>query len=408
MWFCIPAIKGLFQKNRTTEFRILRNGIILYNINKNFLRKLSIHQMLQKKSCYYLFVFLVFTNLGISQKPIDDQKVILITLDGLRWKELFFGADSLLVKNKKYVKNPEKLCDWFWSATPQERRSALMPFIWGQVIKMGQIHGNRKLGSKVNLTNGMWFSYPGYNEILTGRADDKNIYSNDKIPNPNETVLEQFAKAYGTTKVAAFGSWDVFDAIVNQERSGIYTNCGFEPSTDFPLTPQEELLNELQRQIPSPWGTVRLDGFTHQFAKAYLEKHQPDLIYIAYGETDDFAHGGDYGSYLKSTKNTDAMIEDLWNYTQKSEYYRGKTTFIITTDHGRGTHPIDSWRSHGTKIKGSDQTWILLFGKGVAPLGEVNREGQLYNHQIAATVRMLLGLPQKEDQAYGRPFALTP
>jgi hypothetical protein len=281
---------------------------------------------------------------------------------------------------------------------------ALLPFVWGEVAQMGQLYGNRNRGSKVNLTNGMWFSYPGYNEILTGRADDQNINSNAKIPNPNETVLEQFAKVYGKKQVVAFGSWDVFDAIVNEERSGVYTNCGFEPSTDFPLTPQEELLNELQRQIPSPWGTVRLDGFTHQYAKAYLDKHQPDLIYIAYGETDDFAHNGNYESYIKSTKNTDALIQDLWNYTQQSDYYRDKTTFIISTDHGRGTDPIDSWKSHGKKIKGSDQTWIIVFGKGVKPLGEVVDGDQLFTHQLAPTVRMLFNLPQKEQKGYGLPL----
>ena len=366
------------------------------------------HQMLQKRISDYLIVFILFTHICLSQSHIDENKVFLITLDGLRWQELFSGADSLLVKNKKYVKHPDKLYKWTWGATAQERRLALMPFIWNHVIKMGQIHGNRRLGSKVNLTNEMWFSYPGYNEILTGRADDKNIYSNDKIPNPNETVLEQFAKRHGASRVAAFGSWDVFDAIVNQERSGIYTNCGFEPSTDFPLTPEEELLNELQRQIPSPWGSVRLDGFTHQFAKAYLEKHRPDFIYISYGETDDFAHNGDYESYLKSAKNTDSLIEDLWNYTQKSDYYSGKTIFIITTDHGRGTDPIDTWRNHGKKIIGSDQTWFIVFGKGIVPMGELKREGQIYTNQIAATVRMLLGLPQKKGQAFGRPIALTP
>jgi len=355
-----------------------------------------------------LIGFLSMISFGFSQQIKGDQKVFLITLDGLRWQELFSGADSLLVRNEKYVKHPEALYEWTWGATPQERRLALMPFVWQKVVKMGQIYGNRNLGNQVNLTNGMWFSYPGYNEILTGRADDKNIDSNAKTPNPNETVLEQFAIVRGASKVAAFGSWDVFDAIVNQARSGVYTNSGFEPSTDFPLSPKEKLINELQQQIPSPWSSVRLDGFTHQYAKAYLEKHQPDLIYIAYGETDDFAHNGDYESYLKSTKNTDALLEDLWNFTQQSDHYRGKTTFIITTDHGRGTDPLDSWRSHGIKIKGSDQTWIIIFGKGVVPLGEVTRENQLYNHQIAPTVRKLLELPQKEGEGYGHPIQFNP
>ena len=143
--------------------------------------------------------------MSFSQSKISDQKVFLITLDGLRWQELFLGADSLLVKNKNYVKQPEKLYNWAWREKPKDRRLALMPFIWNEVIEMGQIFGNRNLGSKVNLSNGMWFSYPGYNEILTGKADDQNIFSNDKIPNPNETILEQFAKTYDPVKVAAFG-----------------------------------------------------------------------------------------------------------------------------------------------------------------------------------------------------------
>jgi bisphosphoglycerate-independent phosphoglycerate mutase (AlkP superfamily) len=131
------------------------------------------------------------------------------------------------------------------------------------------------------------------------------------------------------------------------------------------------------------------------------------LTYIAYGETDDFAHNGDYESYLKSTKNTDALIEDLWNYTQQSSHYRGKTTFIISTDHGRGTVPIDSWRSHGKKINGSDQTWIIVFGKGVKTLGEVASEGQLFTHQLAPTVRLLFDLPQKQEKGFGLPMLLN-
>ena len=62
--------------------------------------------------------------------------------------------------------------------------------------------------------------------------------------------------------------------------------------------------------------------------------------------------------------------------------HKGKTTFIITTDHGRGTKPIDSWRGHGVDVKGSDQTWIIIFGKGVSPKGEVSKKGQLFNNQI--------------------------
>ena len=358
-----------------------------------------------KPSIYSFFILVFFSFWGNAQ---TDQKVFLITLDGYRWQELFSGADSLLIQNRDYVDNPEALYREFWRPSAAERREALNPFIWNKVVKMGQIHGNRTLGSKVNLTNYMWFSYPGYNEILTGRADDERISSNDMQPNPNITVLEQFAQETSRTdKVAAFGSWDVFDFIVNEQRSGVYTNSGFDLSTDYPLSNDEQLLNELQPVIPSPWGSVRLDGFTHQYAKAYLKKRHPDLIYISYGETDDFAHDGDYAAYLKSAHNTDKLIEDLWDFVQNDPYYKGATTFIITTDHGRGTDPLDTWKGHGTQIKGADQTWLILFGKQVDPLGEIDGDVQLYTNQVTPTVRQLLGLPQLVGKGYGSPLELN-
>jgi hypothetical protein len=358
-----------------------------------------------KLSIYTFFALISFSFLGNAQ---TEHKVFLITLDGYRWQELFSGADSLLITNGDYVDNPEALQREFWRPSATERRAVLNPFIWNKVAKMGQIHGNRTRGSKVNLTNYMWFSYPGYNEILTGRADDERISSNAKQPNPNITLLEQFAQERGNAKkVAAFGSWDVFDFIVNEQRSGVYTNSGFDLSTDYPLSINEQLLNELQPVIPSPWGSVRLDGFTHQYAKAYLRKHHPDLIFISYGETDDFAHDGDYAAYLKSAHNTDKLIEDLWNFVQNDAYYKNNTTFIITTDHGRGTVPLDTWKGHGTSIKGADQTWFILFGNQVKPIGEINGDLQLYTNQVAPTVRQLLGLSQLVGKGYGSPIELN-
>ena len=361
------------------------------------------------KSNYYkvifLIIFLIFNDGSVnSQENSIDQRVFLITIDGLRWQEVFNGADSLLIRDRKFSNQPRELSEVFWRENYYERRKVLLPFIWNTVSKIGQIHGNRTLGSKVNLTNKLVFSYPGYNEILTGRADDKNITSNSKIPNDNITVLEDFAMKYTKNKVAAFASWDVFDFIINEERSGVYTNCGFEPSYNLPLTNQEILINELQSQTPSPWVNVRLDGFTHQFAKEFIRKNKPDLIYIAYGETDDFAHGGDYSSYLKSSLNTDNLIEDLWNYTQEDEYYKDKTTFIITTDHGRGTIPLDSWTGHGANISGADQTWIIAFGKGVTAKGEIDYDSQFFSNQIAPYIRQIMNIKQKKEEGYGIPI----
>ena len=270
---------------------------------------------------------------------------------------------------------------------------------------MGQIHGNRPLGSKVNLTNTMWFSYPGYNEILTGSADDVRITSNAKKDNPNKTILEQYNNTpEGKGKVAAFGSWDVFPYIINEERSGVPVNAGFEVATNN-LNEREEFLNELQGQIPSPWGSVRLDAFTHHYALEHMKKEHPKFVYISYGETDDFAHDGDYQAYLKSAHNTDTLIKQLWEFTQQDEFYKNQTVFLISTDHGRGTEPLDTWRSHGSKVEGADQVWLVAFGKNVRPLGEVKQQEQLYSNQIAPTTAQMLGMSIAKE-AKGQPIKL--
>lgn len=323
----------------------------------------------------------------------ETEYVFIITFDGLRWQELFQGADSLLIDDSGYVDSPEALTKRFWHSDQLERRKLLMPFFWEVIAKEGQLYGNRKYGNNVDCSNQMWFSYPGYSEILCGFADDERINSNSKIPNPNVTVLE-FLNIQPSLngKVAAFGSWDVFPFIINEERSGVPVNAGFEDAKGSKLSEREILLNELQKEIRSPWGSVRLDPFTHHYALEYVKKHKPRVLYIAYGETDDFAHDGRYDEYLHSAHQTDKYIRSLWEYVQSSRTYKDKTTFIITTDHGRGTKPKSTWKSHGTSIEGAEEIWFAVIGPDTPAVGEIKTQGQFYQNQVASTAAAFLGL----------------
>jgi hypothetical protein len=88
-----------------------------------------------------------------------------------------------------------------------------MPFLWGEVLKKGQIHGNRDKGSMVNVSNPYWFSYPGYSELTTGQVDTA-VNSNEYKPNPNTNFFEYLntLPSY-KNKVVAFGAWGAFDRI---------------------------------------------------------------------------------------------------------------------------------------------------------------------------------------------------
>lgn len=344
----------------------------------------------------FAFLF-VFISGASAQKEKQTEYLFLITLDGLRWQEMFAGAVDSMMNDLTFVKDSSRMQRLFDAPTAKERRKKLLPFFWETIAEEGQLYGNRWEGNKVNCSNIFWFSYPGYNEILTGYSDPR-IKSNDKLPNPNETVLEWVNKQPGfENRVAAFGSWDVFPYIINEERSGVPVNAGFELAKGNDLTPKEVWLNELQPQLPEPWYSVRNDAFTHGYALEYLKKYHPRLLYISYGETDDFAHDGEYDHYLMSARQTSDWIAELWDFAQNDPVYQGKTTFLITTDHGRGDSPKAGWKSHGKIYRGSDAIWMAVIGPDTPALGEVKTNAQNWQRQVAKTAATFLGLDYEND-----------
>ena len=285
----------------------------------------------------------------------------------------------------------------FWATTIDDRRKKLLPFFWSAIVSHGQLHGNRNLGSKVNVKNPYWFSYPGYNEIFTGYPDT-TVNSNDKNLNKNTTILEFLNKQPGYTgKIAAFTSWDCFGAIFNEPRANFFVSSGID-SLPF-KTASFKLLNEMQQMSPLPMGSdVRPDHLTYFIAREYVEEYKPKVLYIAFDETDDYAHGGRYDQYLNMAHMEDKWIGDLWNMIQQMPEYMNKTTLLILCDHGRGDKVKKEWTSHGEKIEGSDQIWLGALGAGIEPRGEIQTDEQLYQAQVAQTIARLLGYNFKANQ----------
>lgn len=348
-----------------------------------------------KKLSIIILVFFTFP--GYSQQKQKTENVILITLDGFRWQEMFNGADSSFMKQQKHLKDGDIKAK-FWRDDLTDRRRALLPFFWNVVSKEGQLYGNRELGCKVNVSNNQLFSYPGYNEILTGKADNERINSNDKIYNPNTNVLEFLnGKPAFKGKVAAFTSWDVFPYIINDKRSGVFVSTGVKEIESKDLTEREKVLNQLVTSVPNPLGDVRLDAFTFYYGLEYIKKNKPRVVYYAFDETDDFAHAGEYAAYLNSAHYTDRFIGELWDYLQSDTFYKNKTTMIITVDHGRGNNAED-WKHHGQKIPIADQIWMAVIGPDSKPMGEVKGEYQLYQNQVAKTLARFLGENYETEQ----------
>ncbi|HEX6943403.1 MAG TPA: hypothetical protein VF128_10785 [Gemmatimonadaceae bacterium] len=280
----------------------------------------------------------------VSEGANDDQNVILVVSDGLRWQEVFTGADSAILFGEPAMPggNAEATRRKFWRATAAERRAVLMPFVWGTIAREGQLFGNRELSSRVEVTNDMKFSYPGYNEMLVG-APDPRIDRNDFGPNPNVTVFEWLNGHDGFRgRVAAFGTWDVFRDIFNVGRSRLQVHT-------FGAKPHDEVVQA---------AVLR-----------YMKKARPRAMFVGYAETDDWGHEGRYDRFLDAAHAVDAHMAQLWAAAQAHPQYRGKTTLIFTADHGRGRGASD-WKHHNSDVPGSEETFIIAIGPHLERTGE--------------------------------------
>ena len=327
-----------------------------------------------------------------AQSPLRTRNVVLIVSDGLRWQEIFTGADpTLLNESHGGIWDKEQdLRREFWRDDPLERRRALFPFLWNTVAVRGQIFGNQAQGSVARVTNGLAFSYPGYNEMLTGHPDPK-IDSNEFGPNPNVSVFEwlnTLPDLHG--KVSVFATWAVFKDIFNVARSHLPLQVGWDPPYQGELSERQALLNRLYQT------TTRLDDedVYNAFQQVPLldsfAKQQPQVLFVGYGETDNWAHAGRYDLVLHSAHLFDRFVQELWERLQALPAYRDRTTFIITTDHGRGSGPTE-WKEHGVEQKGSENIWIAVLGPDTPALGERRHIDEVHQAQIAATVAALLG-----------------
>lgn len=339
-------------------------------------------------------------------RPLKTRNVIFVMTDGLRWEEVFRGAERMLLsRNPGGVSdvNLQSLKRQYDRPTVEARREALFPFLWKTVAAEGQLFGNQDKGSVVRITNGHYFSYPGYSETLCGFADPW-ADSNAKRLNPNRTVLEWlYRKPRFEGKIAAFGAWDVFPYIFNRERCGFYINAGYEPMLEGEITPKVELLNELKNEVPRHWPGEPFDALTFHTAREYFRLHEPRVFYLSMGESDEWAHEGRYDEYLMSAHRIDGYVENLWRMVQSNPHYRDQTTLIYSPDHGRG-HGATGWKSHSDKYPGSENIWIAVIGPDTPPLGERSHTPPLAQNQIAATLARLLG----EDYCAAIPKAGKP
>lgn len=332
--------------------------------------------------------------ISLGDVNLNIKRVVLLTVDGVRWQEVFSGLDPQLLESKLYSADEKGLRQKFWHDDHKQRRTRLMPFFWNTIANKGAFIGDRHLESKMEVSNAFWFSFPCYNEMLTG-APDPQIASNTPGPNPNISVLELInSQSAFRDKVWVYAAWDAFTEILNVERSGLKVSTGPLSETLDTLTPEQKLLDRVERCTSPLWPSVRQDVHVHMQLMDRVLTGNWRVLYAAYGATDDFGHDGSYDRYIHAINFFDKYVEEVWEAVND-----GSTTLLLTTDHGRGSDPIDSWRDHmsgmfghGTSkvqpneltISGSQHIWLAALGPDIPRRGLIR--GDFTQAQVAATI----------------------
>jgi hypothetical protein len=196
--------------------------------------------------------------------------------------------------------------------------------------------------------------------------------------------------------VAIYGNWANFRDIFNQPRSHLIIQAGWQlparsgdPSKDALLKRLYETTTQFDEEDVG-------NSYLQVSLLDYVRSAHPKVLFVGYGETDNWAHQGRYDLVLESAHRTDGFIKELWDTMQSLPQYQGKTTFIITCDHGRGSGPVE-WKEHGVEEKGSENVWMAFIGPDTPALGERKQTTPVVQAQIAATVAALVGRDYRKD-----------
>jgi hypothetical protein len=344
--------------------------------------------------------------------PRAEHNLVLVTFDGVRVEEMFGGLDAAVLegvlREKGRSLRDSATYHRFRAPTREERRLRLLPFFWGVLMRShGSIAGDRDRGSHVRVANAHRLSYPGYAEMLTGDVQDDVIRDNEPRRNPHPSVLETLARELRLRpeQAAVFASWDTMGLVVESAPGRLFVNAGPVPYAHH--DPLVRRLSELQFDTPTPWERVRPDAYTFEFALTHLRTHRPRVLYIALDETDDLAHDGRYEAVLEALHRYDRWLARLWEQLQADPFYRGRTSLVVSVDHGRGRTPQD-WRHHGAGIAGSEDVWLAVAGPDTARRGDAAGPESRAHGELAGTLAGLMGVDLRaaaSARAAARPYA---
>jgi hypothetical protein len=152
---------------------------------------------------------------------------------------------------------------------------------------------------------------------------------------------------------------------------------------------------------PEEYTWDETDSLTVDALMEVLDTDHPSLVFVNLQAVDDAGHSGCHNHYGESIRLADRAVERIWERIESDSLYQGKTTLIVTTDHGRHDPDKGGIRGHGGICNGCQHVMFLILGPDTPAEMEITR--RTYQVDIAPTIGKLLGFntPFSRGQVLG-------
>lgn len=329
-------------------------------------------------------------------KPMSasPDHVVVIAIDGVRWQEVFRGVDPRLAGTPNAL-NSEK--------DPSET----VPTLHRIACSRGVLLGDES--SKVVVSSPSTVSLPGYSELFSGRTP--TCAHNECPPTHEPTLLDAWQQHHEAATLVVVSSWAKIPNVAAKDRSNLLITSGRNSTQNLERFRSDPLfLAALQAgQVARPAPGVddyRPDAFTAEVGIRVLQLVQPSFLFLGLGDTDEYAHQGNYAAYLQALRFADAVVGRVDRWLAERQDQGKRTLLVVTTDHGRGA----TFRHH-TNSKEAARIWMLWSGSSIRARGYATRaETRLAD--VSPTIRQLMGLGMDRDPRAGRalfePLAIEP
>jgi hypothetical protein len=324
--------------------------------------------------------------------PRATRNVIVVTLDGVRWQEMFGGSDLSLAQQQHLPR-----CSWL---TARE----LVPNIYRRFVDGGAVVGAPGHGATIDASGPTFVSLPGYEELFLGRPG-RGCSDNECGPVVQPTLVDELRARFPEAgAVAIISSWERIDRVAAAHPSMVVMSAGRRrgPTRDrvAVTAAARAILDEAAHVRTWPGHhDYRPDRYTAALALEYLAAQRPRFLFIGLGDADEHAHANDYRRYLGSLRDGDAFIAALFRTLEALGRYGQETTVILTVDHGRD----ENFAEHGYSPV-SGRVWLMAAGGAVPRRGFVSASAQHRLTDLAPTVRALLDLSPDLAVDAGRPI----